>query len=261
MPELRFELPELQYPAQLNAGTAFLDRFGNSARRRERRCILAPGGLCWSYAELARRRQPHRPRARRRARRSSREIACCCARRTRRCWPPAGSRCSRRAAIAVTTMPLYRAGELRFMMEKAQVKHALCDAAAARRAGAGVRRLRRRANALFRCAPAARSRSKRCMAAQAGRISKRWTPRPTTSRSIAFTSGTTGTPKAAMHYHRDLLAICDTYWRARAAAAPRRSLLRQPAAGVHLRSRRPCCSFRCTRRRDAAAGEGRTATS
>ena len=28
---------------------------------------------------------------------------------------------------------------------------------------------------------------------------------------IAFTSGTTGTPKAAMHYHRDLLAICDTY--------------------------------------------------
>ena len=35
--------------------------------------------------------------------------------------------------------------------------------------------------------------------------------RPTTSRIIAFTSGTTGTPKAAMHYHRDLLAICDTY--------------------------------------------------
>jgi 2-aminobenzoate-CoA ligase len=28
---------------------------------------------------------------------------------------------------------------------------------------------------------------------------------------IAFTSGTTGTPKAAMHYHRDLIAACDTY--------------------------------------------------
>jgi 2-aminobenzoate-CoA ligase len=28
---------------------------------------------------------------------------------------------------------------------------------------------------------------------------------------VAFTSGTTGTPKAAMHYHRDVLSICDTY--------------------------------------------------
>src|SRR5258708_35827341 len=28
---------------------------------------------------------------------------------------------------------------------------------------------------------------------------------------IAFTSGTTGRPKAAMHFHRDLLAIADTF--------------------------------------------------
>ncbi|HKU82301.1 MAG TPA: AMP-binding protein, partial [Candidatus Tumulicola sp.] len=28
---------------------------------------------------------------------------------------------------------------------------------------------------------------------------------------VAFTSGTTGKPKAAMHYHRDLIATCDTY--------------------------------------------------
>lgn len=30
---------------------------------------------------------------------------------------------------------------------------------------------------------------------------------------LAFTSGTTGTPKATMHFHRDLLAIADTYAR------------------------------------------------
>ena len=28
---------------------------------------------------------------------------------------------------------------------------------------------------------------------------------------IAFTSGTTGPPKATMHFHRDVLAMCDTY--------------------------------------------------
>ena len=113
--------------------------------------------------------------------------------------------------IAVTTMPLYRAGELRFMMEKAQVKHALCD-------------VRLRDELERACEHSPRCSSRILWRRDDGNDLARSGSRPAKPDGfdnvetdaedvalIAFTSGTTGTPKAAMHYHRDLLAICDTY--------------------------------------------------
>ena len=50
-PEFIYELPELQFPAQLNCATELLDRHllqGHGARI----CLRAPGGLPWSYADL-----------------------------------------------------------------------------------------------------------------------------------------------------------------------------------------------------------------
>jgi len=51
VPDLRFDLPELRYPDRLNAATRLLDarvEMGEGAKR----CIVAPGGVCWSYDDL-----------------------------------------------------------------------------------------------------------------------------------------------------------------------------------------------------------------
>ena len=96
--------------------------------------------------------------------------------------------------VAVATMPMLRAGELTKVIAKAQVSHALVDA---RLAGEvhGVRELRTLDDLPARGAfePVATSRDDVAL--------------------IAFTSGTTGEPKGCVHFHRDVLAICDTFAR------------------------------------------------
>ena len=92
--------------------------------------------------------------------------------------------------VAVTTMPLYRANELRFMMEKAQVKHALCDV----RLRDELERAAASTAACGRCTSARRKRPNRSSGA--------WRASPAEFANvetaaedvaiIAFTSGTTG---------------------------------------------------------------------
>ena len=110
--------------------------------------------------------------------------------------------------IAVTTMPLYRSAELRFMIEKAQVKLALCD----RRLGEEL------AGA---CAGIADFETVYFGDDETGGLDASMALMPAEFPNVetaaedvaivAFTSGTTGKPKAAMHYHRDLIATCDSY--------------------------------------------------
>ncbi|NWG75825.1 MAG: AMP-binding protein, partial [Rubrivivax sp.] len=50
-PNFLFELPELRYPERLNCATELLDRAVERGWG-ERRAIVAPGGLTWTYRQL-----------------------------------------------------------------------------------------------------------------------------------------------------------------------------------------------------------------
>jgi 2-aminobenzoate-CoA ligase len=109
--------------------------------------------------------------------------------------------------IAVATMPLLRSAELSYMLGKAKVQIALCDARLAGELGTaaeGVPGLRT-VNFNTDASDGLEAR----MAAKSGTFDN-FIPSHDDVSVIAFTSGTTGQSKATMHFHRDVLAIADS---------------------------------------------------
>jgi len=207
-PELRLERPEFQYGEYLNVGVELTDRmvekgFGDHT-------ALIGNGRQRTYKELAdwSNRLAHalvenygvKP-GNRVLIRSGNNPALVAA------WLAA----TKAGAVVVNTMPMLRAGELTKIVDKAEIALALTDS--------------RIADELVACAKTSRflkqvvnfdgtsnhdAELDRVALNKPVRFDAVKTGRDDVAL-LGFTSGTTGEPKATMHFHRDLLMVADGY--------------------------------------------------
>ena len=207
-PHLDLTQPPLsRYPAQLNCAVALLDA-AVADGHGDRPCLYFEGGQ-WSYAELL-------ERANRIARTLTEELDLEPGNRVLLRGPNTPELAAiwfgviKAGGICVTTMPLLRAREIGVILERARVRLALCDQRCAEDLHGAV----------AGCASPVRTvlfdpRGESGELEELAKGRDNTFPGVRTLADdpalIAFTSGTTGRPKATVHFHRDVMAICDSF--------------------------------------------------
>ena len=223
-PEYRFDRPELQFPEQLNAVEHLLDHavsskgFANNAMLRSVQrnftyreaqqvvnriaayliedCQLVPGNRVLL-------RGPN-----------SMGMALC--------WLAV----VKAGLVAVASMPLLRAKELGEIISKAQPALALCDGQWLAELDAASNASAKTLRTICFNSEGAQDLGQLCAAKSGEFIAC-----PTLATDVAmmaFTSGTTGLPKAAVHLHRDLLAACECWPRHVLEAKPSDIIIGSP---------------------------------
>jgi 2-aminobenzoate-CoA ligase len=116
-------------------------------------------------------------------------------------------------AVVVNTMPMLRAGELTKIVDKAEITHALCDTRLMEDLVTCAKDSRFLKTVIgFDCTANHDAELDRTALSKSVRFEAVNTGRDDVAL-LGFTSGTTGSPKATMHFHRDLLIIADGYAR------------------------------------------------
>lgn len=206
-PGFLLDHPAYRYPDRMNCAVELLDKAVTEKGWGDRRCLLSPE-IDWTYADLLDRVNRIAAvlvedlglvsgnRVMLRAANTPMMVACCFA-------------VLKAGGVVVATMPLLRAKELAHIAEKAEIDLALCDARLMEEMTA-TRALAPRLGRIVRFQTADADGLEAAMASKSGHFRPCDTHRDDVCL-IAFTSGTTGQPKGTMHFHRDMMAICDGF--------------------------------------------------
>jgi 2-aminobenzoate-CoA ligase len=208
-PDFLFELPELKYPDRMNCVAELLDRW-IAVGWGDRPCLISPAETL-TYAQLG-------ERVNRIANVLTRSLGLMPGHRVLLRGPnnpmmvAAYLAVVKAGGIVVATMPLLRAKEIAYPIAKAKIRLALCD----HRLAEEMEKARSLAPGLERVVYWGSGAPEALETLMATPGYETFVPCDTASEDvclIAFTSGTTGEPKGTMHFHRDMLATCDSYGR------------------------------------------------
>ncbi|WP_072806471.1 AMP-binding protein [Rhodococcoides yunnanense] len=201
-PEFQFELPSLQYPERLNCAAVLLDDMV-AIVGSDKPCLLSPSSV-WTYGELlARSNQVARvltedlglepgQRVLLRGPNNPWLVAC---------WFAV----VKAGGVVVTTMPMLRAPEITKIVDITSPSIMLCD----HRFAAELTAVETTATTLVYGSDTGQDLTVR----SAGKATD-FANVDTAADDVVLlapTSGTTGVPKATMHFHRDVLANADTF--------------------------------------------------
>jgi len=205
-PDLIFTTPEVQYPDRLNCIVELLDTKIDQGHGDHPAIFSADGVLTYAQMQVQVDKVAHvlthdmglvpGNRVLLRSANNAMLAICWCA-------------VAKAGLIVVATMPLLREKELVDVIEKAQISAAICD-----------RRLEAELQAAQKHCPVLQQivyfndSSAEGLEARMRTWNEPYSAVDTAAEDtvlIAFTSGSTGQPKASMHFHRDILAACDCF--------------------------------------------------